>query len=141
MFFPFPCCLNKSLFLMPYRLLVTKSYSKLFLAMANPSLQLKDSQSHANHYYSNTLFHSEKFMYVIAKDDAELDLPFNFHIGGFDYVVFATTGKLGVYAVVKKVILSTIALTELLKTATEDIVNEPAAQQLAEMDRAEPLRK
>lgn len=35
-----------------------------------------------------------RFAFMIVKDYAELDLTFKFRIDDFDYVVFATTGKM-----------------------------------------------
>ncbi|XP_058238815.1 uncharacterized protein LOC131348153 [Hemibagrus wyckioides] len=76
-----------------------------------------------------------RFMYMIIKDDAKLDIAFNFHVDGFDYVVFATTGRMRCLCCGKEGHL--VRNFPDCGTNSRDIINEPAAQQPAEMDQAE----
>ncbi|KAK3549053.1 hypothetical protein QTP70_029513, partial [Hemibagrus guttatus] len=75
-----------------------------------------------------------RFVDMLMKDDAELDLAFNFRIDGFDYVVFATTGKMRCLCCGDP---DPDRTTKDSDTNSEDMVNDPAVQQLAEMNRTE----
>ncbi|KAK3523433.1 hypothetical protein QTP86_033477, partial [Hemibagrus guttatus] len=91
-----------------------------------------------------------RFVYMIVKDDAELDLTFHFCIDGFDYVVFTTTGKMRCLCCGKEGHLVTNCPDRTIKdsdTNSDDKISEQAVQRLAEVDQAEahpvvePLRE
>ncbi|GAA6069386.1 uncharacterized protein LOC113635103, partial [Tachysurus ichikawai] len=81
-----------------------------------------------------------RFVCMIVKDNAELDIEFNFRIDGFDYVVFATTSKMRCLCCGKEGHLVRTCPDRFNKdngTKSQNTTTEPAVHQTPESNRAE----